>query len=194
MRREIPFFAYLWIAEFQSRGVPHVHLFPNIPPTPANRLLLASTWCRIVNAPDHDEMMKVHNHPDNFQGWSMGTGSYLCKYLDKSHQKAIPDNFHNFGRFWGNSRGLVAQPDIITDQELSTLLPPVDESTGECFDQDAVKFIIRTLGRYHEKNHRRSWFRQTNKSTSALTGSPIYRQLLAYLLKQRQVNSNPEPF
>jgi hypothetical protein len=42
----------------------------------------------------------------------MFTGSYLCKYLDKQHQKAIPEGFRCFGRWWGNSRKLVEDPAV----------------------------------------------------------------------------------
>jgi hypothetical protein len=194
LTREFPFFQYLWIAEFQSRGALHFHLFTNIQPTDANRKIIAESWCNIVNAPDKDNMLKVHDNPKNFIKWDMGNGSYLCKYLDKEAQKSIPAGFTNFGRYWGASTNLIDTPETITETELHQQLPDTDTTTGENHDHDPVKFLLRTIGRYHEKHHRRSWFRNTNKSTSAITGAPIYRQTLDYLKKTRNVKTNPEPF
>jgi len=188
-----PLLMYLWIAEFQSRGAPHVHLFLNVKPTAENRKKLATAWARIAD-PGNDKLFNVHNHPDNFIPWDLGTGSYLCKYLDKSHQKAIPADFHNFGRFWGNSQKLVPEPEHITADEINDTFPPINTTTGEEHNQDALKFIIRTVGRYHEKHHRISWIRNTNRSTSAITGAPIFRQTLKYLHRTREINTNPEPF
>lgn len=194
LRQTTPFLSYLWVAEFQSRGAPHVHLFLNITPTPAERHRLATLWCNIVNAPDKASMLAVHDHPRNFIQWKMGNGSYLVKYLDKAAQKTIPEDFHNFGRFWGNSQKLVGDPEIITADDLAEQFPETDIDTGEMHDQDAVKFLLRTVGRYHEKHHRNSWFRHTNKSTSAITGAPIFRQALAYLHRTRGHDLNPSPF
>jgi len=191
-RRVFPFLSYLWIAEFQSRGAPHVHLFLDVPPTDEHRETLARIWCRIVNPSTgyDDDHWRVHTHPSNFIRWTMGSGSYLCKYLDKAAQKAIPHGFTSFGRWWGNSRGLVPDPETITREQVEDEFPQVDESTGEV-NPDAWAFLVRTVGRYHEKCNRRSWFRRTNRSTSALTGAPILRQALDYLRRSR--GEPPEP-
>jgi hypothetical protein len=194
-RQAFPFLSYLWIGEFQSRGAPHVHLFLDIPPTSENRSILAGIWCSIVDPSGQDSKLRaVHHHPANFIGWKMGTGSYLCKYLDKAAQKSIPEGFHSFGRWWGNSRGLVPPPEQITAIDLRSEFPAVDQSTGEEFDLDAWKFLVRTVGRYHEKQNRRSWFRRTNRSTSALTAAPIFRQALEYLRRSRGAPLDSVPF
>lgn len=181
-RRAFPSLRYLWVAEFQTRGAPHAHVYLNLPATYENRFMLAVLWCRVVNLND-SQLMAFHNHPSNMIAWTMGTGSYLCKYLDKQHQKAIPEGFHSFGRWWGNSRGLVPPPDAITPEDLRACFPEVNQVTGECLEVDPLTFLVRTVGRYHEKCNRRSWFRRTNRTTTALTGAPIFRQTLAYLLK-----------
>lgn len=194
LSRKFPFFLYLWIAEFQSRGALHFHLFTNIKPTEQNRRIIAEYWCDIVNSTDKETMLKVHNHPKNFIPWNMGTGSYLCKYLDKHAQKSIPENFTGFGRFWGNSRNLIPEPEITTAAEIEESFPQVNTDTGEINEENPVKFLIRTIGKHHEKYNRKSWIRQTNKSTSNLTGANIYRQTLAYLEKTRGTTPNTEPF
>lgn len=60
----------------------------------------------------------------------MGSATYLCKYLDKEAQKAVPEGFVNFGRFWGNSRTLVPAPITVTIEDVD-LAAPVDPLTGE---------------------------------------------------------------
>lgn len=193
--RAFPFLEYLWVAEFQTRGAPHAHVYLNVPVSDENRATLAAIWCRIVQ-PGNPSLLAFHDHPKNFIRWDMGTGSYLCKYLDKSHQKAIPDGFRSFGRWWGNSRGLVPPPEQITSADLDDQFPQVDEETGEVHEHApaiAVQ-LVRLVGRYHEKQNRRSWFRRTNKTTLALTGAPVFRQALAYFHRIRGNSPDPSPF
>lgn len=193
-RRAFPFLLNLWAGEFQTRGAPHAHVFLNVPATDENRLILARLWVRIAH-PGNADMLAFHSHPRNMIPWKMGNGSYLCKYLDKEHQKAIPQGFANFGRWWGHSRGLVPDPDIITPVELREQFPSVDEQTGEVSDVDPCKYLIRTVGRYHEKINRRSWFRRTSRTATALTGAPIFRQALEYLRRQHNSQGDePPPF
>lgn len=191
-RKHFPFLDYIWVAEFQTRGAPHVHLYSNLPVDPETHSTLARFWVDIAHK-GNCTMLKFHEHSSNFIRWKMGTGSYLCKYLDKQHQKAIPDGFRNFGRWWGNSRGIVPDPDLISRSEIEDEFPQVDEETGETHDADSWKVLIRTVGRYHERKNRRSWFRKTNRSTSALTGAPIFRQTLEYLYKSRGMTPPQKP-
>ncbi len=191
-RQEFPFLEYLWVGEFQTRGCPHAHVYFNLPADEETRIRLAEIWVRIADRGNKD-MMAFHSHEKNMIPWSMGNGSYLCKYLDKLHQKAIPEGFHSFGRWWGNSRGLVAAPEVVTSDTLNDEFPELDEATGELRELNAIAYLLRTVGRYHEKCNRRSWFRRTNRSTSALTGAPIFRQTLDYL-RRTQGLTEPEPF
>ena len=192
-RRAFPMLEYLWVGEFQTRGAPHAHVFLDLPATAENRDILARMWCRIVDKTDA-ELLAFHRHKKNMCAWTMGTGSYLCKYLDKAHQKAIPEGFHSFGRWWGNSRGLVPPPEVMTLDDFSEQFPDVNKETGECLAVDPVAFLVRTVGRYHEKNNRRSWFRKTSRTTTALTGAPIFLQALAYLQRQHGSGYDPPPF
>lgn len=184
LRKQYPFLDYIWIAEFQTRGAPHFHLMLNLPHSAKYHRFLAETWASIADS-GNPSLLDVHLHSDSYIHWTMYSGSYLCKYLDKAHQKAIPEGFRNFGRWWGNSRGLVPDPEILTSDDIREQLPQVDEVTGESFDADPVTVLVRTVGRYHEKKNRRSWLRHTNRSTSALTGAPIFRQMLDYLRRER---------
>ena len=192
-RKHFPFFEYIWVAEFQTRGAPHVHLYSNLPVEPETHDTLVRFWVDIAEK-GNTAMVKVHKNPEQFKAWKMGTGSYLCKYLDKTHQKFIPKGFYNFGRWWGNSRGIVPEPQTVTKEEISQEFQDVNEETGEIYEgTEPYKFLIRTLGKYHEKINRRSWFRRTNRSTSVLTGAPIFMQTLEYLYRSRSMRMPESP-
>jgi hypothetical protein len=192
-RRAFPFLSYLWVAEFQTRNAPHAHVFLDLPATAENRDILAHIWSRIVD-PSDPSLLAFHCHSKNMIEWKMGSGSYLCKYLDKQHQKAIPDGFRNFGRWWGNSRGLVPDPDTITPADLQDEFPQVDEETGEIHEGNPTAYLVRIVGRYHEKKNSRSWFRRTSRSATVLTGAPIFRQALEYLRRTRGNPDRTAPF
>lgn len=186
LRRRYSSLQYLWLAEFQSRGSPHVHLFLNIPATDTGAHdFMARTWGRIVD-PGNESLLAVHLHSSNFIIWDMGRGNYLCGYRGKKAQQSIPDGFANFGRFWGNSRGLIPPPEIIA-------LADLDDDLGwQAVNENAVVterlrpsvIIKRNLDRYHEKQNNRSFNRNISGSVSVLTGAPIARQTLDYLKRQ----------
>jgi hypothetical protein len=195
VRQQFKSVRYLWVGEFQKRGCPHLHFYSSIPVSPENHEFLAQTWHSIAD-PDSGDHLIWHRHPSTFIEWEMHTGSYLCKYLDKKHQKAIPEGFQSFGRWWGASRGLVDEPEITTPEEIDAEFSymAVDPETGEILEEfKASTWVLRQIGRYHEHKNRRSWFRKTNRTTSVLTGAPIFRQLLEYLRRQPPL-LQPVPF
>lgn len=187
LRRNYPDVRYLWILEFQSRGTPHFHLFLSLPHDTAGlHCFLADTWHRVAE-PSSLEHLRFHAHEKNFIAWDMGSGSYLCKYLDKEHQKAVPDGFTGVGRFWGTSRGLVPEPVKVDmadiDEAYSTEV--IDEETGEVEEFHASEYVTRQLCRHHEKTLRRSpWNSSARKRQTSYilpAAAPIYLQLELYL-------------
>lgn len=156
---------YLWILEFQSRGTPHFHIWLTLPvDTPQLHYFLADAWHRIAE-PESPEHLKFHSHKKNFISWEMGSGAYLCKYLDKSAQKSVPHGFVGVGRFWGGSRNLVGPPDVV--------------------DMDGVPeplSFIRTVCKHHEKSIRwskwKSHARRSSCSYRLPNGAQVARQLL----------------
>jgi hypothetical protein len=189
VRKQFPGMAYIWIAEFQTRGCPHFHLFSSIPLTPENHQILTNAWHRIAGYGELKHLL-VHSHKSNFIEWDLGNGSYLCKYLDKEAQKHIPEGFFNMGRWWGNSRGIIPKPEQIDADWIDTNYgyEHLDHDTGEYTEFIPSVWITRQIGRYQEKqykNRRRCWFRRTSSSTQSLTGSPIFNRLLAYVQDMR---------
>lgn len=196
LRKRFPDVQYLWVLEFQTRGVPHFHCWLSLPhDLPGLRNILAKSWNRIAE-PDSPDHLAFHNHKKNLIAWDMYSPSYLCKYLDKECQKSVPAGYSGVGRFWGNSRGLLATPEEITPEELSYLqTEQVNEETGEIITTfDPVKYIIRTVGRLHEKKLKRSkWKSRARKaltSCTLATGSNSFRQTLQYLRKDFEQREN----
>jgi hypothetical protein len=194
VKKSFPQLEYLWIAEFQTRGCPHFHFFSNIEHNSANHDLLTRKWHKIAGY-GQSKHIRVHGHASNFIEWSMNNGSYLCKYLDKEHQKSIPKGFFNFGRWWGNSRKLVPDPDPIDLEAISEKFDKFQwDEYGEILeDRDAVKQLTRTLGKHHEKLNKRSFFRRTHRTTTHLTGRKIYEQLTEFWRKEDDNAGNDSP-
>lgn len=186
LRKLRPDLRYIWIAEFQTRGAPHFHLYSNVERTQDNRRLLANLWNEVADLGNRSHLA-FHLHHRNFINWQMKYGNYLCKYLDKAHQKCIPETFHDMKRWWGNSRNLLPSPDELTFEQLEERYGKnlVDLETGEVDQFNPSVWIIRQVGRHHEKVNRRSFFRKTRNSTASLSGGMIFRQLIQYLDREK---------
>jgi hypothetical protein len=169
IRRKFPTVGYLWILEFQERGTPHFHIFLNLEHDQKTGKALAGIWNRIAE-PESKEHLKFHQHENNFIPWDMGSGSYLCKYLDKEHQKQVPEGFQGVGRFWGNSRKLVPEPDTVEMRDIA-----------DSYNDYTCTHIVRTLCKHHEKSLRQSpWKSSARKRPTSYTlpnGAIIARQL-----------------
>jgi len=184
LRRLIPGVGYLWLLEFQKRKAPHYHVFLTVPPDEETRLKLAAAWCRLTS-PDDPQALRFHQDSRNWIDWDMGTGSYLCKYLDKEAQKEVPESYYNVGRFWGNSRGLEAEPELIPLEELEESVE-VDQDTGEVYGGQST--IIRWLGRMAERQtygYSRFRSRAPYSSYTILQGASGFRQIENYFKQKK---------
>lgn len=102
----------VWFLEFQKRGAPHFHFFVQ-----GNHTLtsakVANAWARRLKKylPDsnaRDKLISVHRgNVKNgrpcveFVRKPNALSYYGTKYATKAHQKEVPDNYQNVGRFWG---------------------------------------------------------------------------------------------
>lgn len=183
LRRIIPGVGYLWILEFQQKNgrfAPHYHVFLTVPPDRQLQSKLAAAWIRITGEVNQ-QRIDFNNHVNNWIDWVMGNGKYLCKYLDKEAQKCLPEGSSNFGRFWGNSRGLAPVQEKIPLDEVEERCSVVDRETGEIYG--GTKTVIRWLGRLAEKQtngYSRFRTRAQNFSYSMFGGAKAYRQIERY--------------
>lgn len=99
--------AYVWVLEFQRRGVPHFHFLVS---GWVDKAELSRRWYEIVgsNDPRHlasGTQVDACRNPEE-------AGIYLTKYMAKLEDKdgfqtkAVPEGFKSVGRFWGASRCL----------------------------------------------------------------------------------------
>ena len=164
----------LWILEFQKRGVPHLHIWVTLNyEEPGLRKWVGDTWNRIAEPSNQFHLWWHRDRKDkdgfyNVRPWDMKSGSYLCKYLDKEHQKRVPEGFKGVGRFWGPSKGLV--PD------------PVEIDSDAAGGEKVWITLVRSVCRHHEASLRRSpWksrARQTMTSYRLQNGAAPARRLL----------------
>lgn len=195
IKQRFPEFKFLWVLEFQTRGVPHFHVWTNMPhDLPGLRNFFAVAWNRI-SEPDNEQHLAFHKHKKNFIAWEMYNASYACKYLDKECQKHVPVGFLGVGRFWGNSRGLLATPEQIKPEDLKHLLPiKIDIETGEIDENIPYKWIIRQLGKLHEKKLKNTlWKSRVRNGLSSFTlhtFAPQFRKLRDYLERQYTLENN----
>jgi len=143
VRRSFPWFQYLWILEFQSRGTAHFHLFSNLESDGDTRATLAHIWHRIAE-PTSPEHLTVHLDQRNLIEWDMGSGAYLCKYLSKESQKSVPEYFTGVGRFWGSSVGLVQEKYRVEACDIV-----------DVHGEYAAKNLVRNLCKHNEKRLRK---------------------------------------
>jgi hypothetical protein len=197
LRHNFPGVHYLWVLEFQTRGVPHYHVWLSLPhDLPGLHDKLAKSWNKIAEPGDKQHLL-VHQNKKQLIKWDMYSTSYLTKYLDKQSQKAIPAGFTGCGRFWGNSRGLLAIPTETTPHDLSHLdIETVDEETGEVTTKTAFGQALRIICKLHEKKLRRSrWKSRARTATTSYTlqtSGPALRQVLGFLQRSHeQINNIP---
>jgi hypothetical protein len=189
LRRHFPGVRYLWILELQKRGTAHFHLYSTLEHSSNTGMILGTIWNRIAEPGDR-EHLQFHQHASNFIPWDMVSGSYLCKYLHKEAQKAVPEGFTGVGRFWGNSRGLVPDPTAIETADLDAAFSyeVTDQETGEVREFRASKYITRQLCRHHEKSLRRSpWKSSARKRPTSYTlpnAAAVYTTLENWIARQ----------
>ena len=121
---------YLWFMEFQKRGSPHFHILLNQNVSRETHQLIAVKWCDIQELTEEKwvKAYKVTNHPKSWEQLRSrdGAAGYVTKYATKTHQKEVPKQYRDVGRFWGITQGLVerkmGQPIETDDSEMKALM------------------------------------------------------------------------
>ncbi len=140
LRRFAPEVGYLWILEFQSREVPHFHVWLTLPFSEALWKHLGAAWNRIAE-PDSYKHLWWHTqervNPDtgklerSMLDWEMKGAGYLRKYMSKEAQKCVPPRFGWVGRFWGATRGLVPDPVTLEASDLPANIEQVNRTVSK---------------------------------------------------------------
>jgi hypothetical protein len=103
VRRELGH--YLWVQEFQARGVVHYHLMCGGEPSQER---CSWAWLRATGE-WRDEHAALHSVKVESVRGERKVRSYLGRYLGKGRQKCLPEGMEGAGRWWCRSRGLVLE-------------------------------------------------------------------------------------
>jgi hypothetical protein len=129
--------AYLWVQEFQERGVVHYHVLAE---GVISEDRAAVVWCRATDELDDADAMRhavtveVIEHERRARG-------YVGSYLGKVRQKVLPRGVEGAGRWWGRSRGL----DLLLLEEVVSC-----EQGGTFVSREGLR-IVRCVRRYLSK-------------------------------------------
>ena len=94
---------YFWVLEFQKNGNPHFHIVTDCKADiKTQREFVAARWYKIVGS-GLEKAFRAGTSCELVRSQS-GVASYIAGYLKKGHQKDVPENFANVGRFWGGSK------------------------------------------------------------------------------------------
>jgi hypothetical protein len=126
--------AYLWIQEFQTRGVVHYHLLCE-GEVEQSRVSLA--WCRATDEVDDVAALRHAVKVDRVNGEGAARW-YLGRYLGKARQKLLPSGVEAGKRWWGRSRGVV----------LGVLADLVVLAEGETVARPTAARVVRCLRRF----------------------------------------------
>lgn len=100
--------SYLWALEFQGRGAPHFHIFTYGGLLLKSKQACSLQWFNIVQSGD-EKHLKAGTRVEHLR-CPDAAGRYAAKYASKPHQKAVPVNYRNVGRFWGHSHNVKPEP------------------------------------------------------------------------------------
>ncbi len=116
MRRELG--AYLWVQEFQERGVLHYHVLCE---HEVRQERVAVVWCRATEELDDPGAIRhaVLVEAIDEEG---AARKYVGRYVGKGRQKQLPPGVAQGGRWWGRSRRLtLALVDEIVTSHAGTM-------------------------------------------------------------------------
>jgi hypothetical protein len=134
---------YLWVREFQQRGVVHFHVLAE---KELAETRAAEAWGRASAQLEDEDVLRHGVKVDPIQSQN-GAKRYLAKYIGKEKQKDLPVGVDGAGRWWGRSRGL----------KLAILEEIVWLDRSDMFRRKAQLRIVRILRRYVERRFGRRY-------------------------------------
>lgn len=195
LRRAAPGVGYLWILEFQSRGVPHFHVWLTVPFSVDLWKRLGKAWNRVAE-PESPEHLWWHTEERfdrrkglqrSFMPWEMNGAGYLRKYMSKEAQKCVPEGFGWVGRFWGCTRALVPDPVEFDADDLPADVQDVTRTLSKWVEARRrrgaalARKIAHEKGREPQPVHLRPTARAVRSSAWLNNATPALLQLLDHL-------------
>jgi len=126
--------AYVWVQEFQTRGVVHYHLLCE---HAIEQGVATVRWLRAIGALDDRDAIR-HGVQAEIVRVDRAASSYPGRYVGKLRQKALPEEVVAAGRWWGRSRGL----------QLEVLADAVALAKGEIVPRRVEVRVVRFARRF----------------------------------------------
>jgi hypothetical protein len=136
--------AYLWVQEFQTRGVVHYHVLCE------GRVAeprVSLVWCRATGAIDDAAALKYAAKVKEIDGQGAARW-YVSAYVGKARQKLLPPGVEAGKRWWGRSRSVVLRvlAEVVVLGEGETVPRPIAARVVRClrrFLRGELKFKFR---------------------------------------------------
>lgn len=139
---------YLWVQEFQERGVVHYHLLSEHAIS-ERRARLA--WCRVSEALHDPSALRYAVKVEPIAN-PLGARSYVGRYMGKERQKRLPKGVAGAGRWWGRSNGLALAlvMEVVSCQERAL--------EGNYVEERVARHLRRYLSRRFRRKFRGGFF------------------------------------
>ena len=130
---------YIWVQEFQTRGVVHYHILCE-QVVSQDRATVA--WCR-ASGQLEDPLVIRHGVQVQDVRHERAARHYLGRYMGKEQQKRLPEGVDGAGRWWGRSRSLKLNliRELVTHDRAEGIRRPGELQTGRCLRRYVSKVI-----------------------------------------------------
>lgn len=155
---------YLWVQEFQERGVVHYHVLCEKPITEQRVRLV---WCRAIDAL-HDQAALAYGVKVEAIANPVGARSYVGRYMGKQRQKSLPAGVSGAGRWWGRSRDLAL--DLVTEVVTCQYKAQEGNYTEIWVARQLRRYLTRVFGRKFRGGFFVNWGGRLTDALSRMTG------------------------
>lgn len=155
---------YLWVQEFQQRGVVHYHVLCEKPITEQRARIV---WCRATGALGDEAALRYAVKVEAISN-PVGARSYVGRYMGKERQKSLPPGVSGAGRWWGNSRGL--QLDLVTEVIACAHKAQQGNFTEIWVQRQLRRYLTRVFGRKFKGGFFVNWGGHLTDALSRMTG------------------------
>lgn len=130
---------YLWVQEFQTRGVVHYHVLSE---RAVSQERATMAWCR-ASGQLEDPLVVRHGVRVQDVRHQRAARHYLGRYMGKEQQKRVPDGVDGAGRWWGRSRslGLDLLCELVTHDRAEGVRRPGELQVARCLRRYVSKVI-----------------------------------------------------
>lgn len=155
---------YLWVQEFQERGVVHYHVLCE---RPISEQRVRIVWCRAIDAL-HDQASLAYGVKVEAIANPVGARSYVGRYMGKQRQKSLPTGVSGAGRWWGRSRDL--QLDLVTEVVTCQHKAQEGNFTEIWVARQLRRYLTRVFGRKFRGGFFVNWGGRLTDALSRMTG------------------------